>query len=334
MSVTPSEFILGRRRHLSGEAAWEAFAMLGGDAFASNHGGWHRRNCPAHTSRSGSSLVFKLDETGGTPTLVVHDFAGCTPADVLAAVGIDTEGLDLAEPTLDEWLTAGARRPGTFQPFEDPAITVTDWRAERALALFADKRQFDVEVLRRCGVTIVEHDEGRWSPLRARFPFIVDGQLVGAWDRQIADTEPGGRRWVMSGGIPVPFGWDAALDVGRRSGHVYVVEGPTDAVALLHALPGAAVLGVGAGRSMWRPWWGQELWGLTAWVIADNDTGGEMTRRVAHAVLDPHAWEVVDVRIPPAHNDLDDWRRAAGPAFTSDLVEAIQRAAVAPRRRP
>lgn len=323
-----------RPRHLTGDRAWEAFCVLGGDGLAANHAGWVRRPCPAHQSHSGNSLVFKLDDSSGVPTLIVHDHAGCTEREVLEAIGVDTSRLDgIDGPSTREWLARDAARPRSFPPFEDPARPFS--RGESALAYFAAKRGFDLEVLRRAGVSAVQHPyryrRDRKLNVRVRFPFTVDGQLVGAWDRQIVDTEPGGRRWIMTGSIPVPFGWDT-LPLARESGHVYLVEGPTDAVALMHALPGAAVLGVGVGRSMWKPWWGPEFRLLTVWLVADNDTGGEMTRRVAHDVLAPHAWEILEPRIPRWHNDLDDWRTAAGAGFRHEFLDAMQRA-VADRRK-
>jgi hypothetical protein len=317
-------------RHLTGDAAWEAYVALGGDGLAANHGGWIRRDCPAHTSRSGNSLVFKLDERAGIPTLIVSDFAGCKVRAILEAAGVDTAGLgELRETTPGEWLARGGHRPRSFPPFEDPAAPIAN--DARALAYFCGKRGFDVDVLRRAGVTAVQYPYRYWRerPLevRARFPFACDGHLVGAWDRAILDVAPGGRRWIMAGTIPVPFGWDN-LPAARGCGHVYVVEGPTDAAALAHALPGAAILGVGAGRSMWRPWWGPEFHDLTVWLLADNDSGGALTRKVAREVLGPYARGVVDVLIPRGHNDVDDWRRATGDRFHAALSDAMQRAAL------
>lgn len=319
-----------RPRHLTGDAAWEGFVALGGDGLAANHAGWHRTSCPAHPSRSGNSLVFKLDDTTGIPTLIIHDHACCTEREVLEAIDVDTsrlEGID--GPSTREWLARDAVRPTAFPPFDDPARPAANGPA--ALAYFARKRGFELEVLRRAGVTAVQHPYRWWRDrklnIRARFPFTVDGRLVGAWDRAILDVAPGGRRWMMTGTIPVPFGWDT-LPTARDTGHVYIVEGPTDAVALMHALPGAAVLGVGVGRSMWRPWWGPEFRLLTVWLVADNDTGGAMTRRVAHEVLDPYAWDVLDVRIPPQHNDVDQWRTAACADFRPEFLDAMRRAVI------
>lgn len=334
-SAPPPRYPPPRRpRHLTGDAAWEAFVALGGDGLAANHAGWHRRPCPAHSSKSGNSCVFKLDDTTGIPTLIIHDHACCTEREVLEAIDVDTsrlEGIDGLSTR--EWLTRDAVRPRTFPPFVDPARPTALGPA--ALIYFARKRGFDLDVLQRAGVTAVQHPY-RWRRdrklnVRARFPFTVDGHLVGAWDRAILDVAPGGRRWMMTGTIPVPFGWDT-LPTARDTGHVYIVEGPTDAIALMHALPGAAVLGVGVGRSMWHPWWGPEFRLLTVWLVADNDTGGAMTRRVAHEVLDPYAWEILEPRIPRWHNDVDQWRTAAGDAFRHEFLDAMQHAVIDRRK--
>lgn len=326
-----NEFLFGGQGHgLTGEAAWAAYEALGGDGLTANPGGWARCSCPAHRSRSGNSLVFKIDESSGSGRLIVFDHAGCSPREVLEAAGIDVTGIGgLDGLTVAEWLDRTSRRPASFGGFDDPAEPVTGRRAEEAIAYFAAKRRFDVDVLRRCGVTAVQYphksQRDRDLEVRARFPFTVDGCLVGAWDRAIADVGPGGRRWIMSGSIPVPYGWDT-LAVARDTGHVFVVEGPTDAVALRHALPGAAILGAGVGRSMWRGWWGPEFACLTVWLFADNDRGGQMTREAARAAVSSHALEVIDVAVPRRYGDVDDWRVAAGDGFGVEVIDAIQRA--------
>lgn len=122
-----TEFLFDAYRGITGEAAWAAYEALGGDGLTTNAKGWVRRSCPAHESRSGNSLVFKIDTSAGTDRLVVFDHAGCTPKDALEAAGVDVSahrGLD-GLPT-EEWLRRGARRPAVFprsttRPSRSPA---------------------------------------------------------------------------------------------------------------------------------------------------------------------------------------------------------------------
>lgn len=58
-------------------------------------GRWVAR-CPAHEDRSPS---LSIRETGDG-TILIHDFAGCSPSDVLAAVGLELKDL-FPEPLTD-----------------------------------------------------------------------------------------------------------------------------------------------------------------------------------------------------------------------------------------
>jgi DNA primase len=99
----------------------------------------------------------------------------------------------------------------------------------------------------------------------------------------------------------------------------------------LHAFPQAEVVGV-PGTATFRPEWVSRFKLLTVWLFADADRAGRGLRRRAHELLDPVAWSVHDVFVPPPWKDLDAWRHGTGEAFRSNLCDAIQRAAY--RRQP
>ena len=55
---------------------------------STGQGRWLAR-CPAHDDRNPSLSVRELDDG----TVLIHDFAGCTAADIVAAVGLDLSAL-------------------------------------------------------------------------------------------------------------------------------------------------------------------------------------------------------------------------------------------------
>src|SRR5579862_3045324 len=105
------------------------------------------------------------------------------------------------------------------------------------------------------------------------------------------------------GSVPRPFNVDA-VEVARRTGRLYITEGPADAVALLHH--DIAVVGV-PGAHVLKPEWVKEWAGLDVYVIADNDAPGENFRHSVDRLASPLA-TVHHVTVPEQFKDLDDWR--------------------------
>lgn len=100
-----------------------------------------------------------------------------------------------------------------------------------------------------------------------------------------------------------------------------MVEGPTDVIAVWHAAPNAAVIGLPGGSGVGR--WAPLLAGLDVLVAFDADEAGDRAAAALAAALPAHGARAARVR-PPEGLDVDDWRRLAGDA---GLVEGIIAAA-------
>jgi hypothetical protein len=103
---------------------------------------------------------------------------------------------------------------------------------------------------------------------------------------------------------------------------VFLVEGPTDAVALVDAFPFTVALGVPGGNTPSRAW-GKALVGLDVFIVADADEQGDRYRLSWAAAITPHATRVWHVRVPAEWNDVDGWRRGAGEAFRDEFLAAV-----------
>jgi len=118
----------------------------------------------------------------------------------------------------------------------------------------------------------------------------------------------------------------------------FVVEGPTDGVALAHcgdhdgypavfALPGTGSSAALIGRL------DAALAGLDVAVLVDEDGPGEKFRARLHQLLTGAA-RVIDVRVPPGCGDVDGWRRhvdrdddALAAAIAEQVGAALEQAA-------
>lgn len=88
-------------------------------------GRWMAR-CPAHDDRSPSLSVREADDG----TLLLHDFGGCSAADVLAAVGLELRDL-FPEPV-------GHHRPAQRRPRRNPRDTLVAVRHALTVITLAD----------------------------------------------------------------------------------------------------------------------------------------------------------------------------------------------------
>jgi 5S rRNA maturation endonuclease (ribonuclease M5) len=108
--------------------------------------------------------------------------------------------------------------------------------------------------------------------------------------------------------VPILYEADR-LARASEVGEVLLVEGVSDAVALVEVFENPSVLGVpGAGGLQER--WAPAFTGLRVFVLADNDSSGGKLRLSADRVLTGVASAVVQVFVPEEHHDVDDWRRA------------------------
>lgn len=98
--------------------------------------------CPAHESKSKSSLTISETADG---RILIHDFGGCSPAEVLGAVGLDFAVLfperdpdDAGRP--ENWRTAGYRESRQDRVTIAPrtALTAIAHDATEAAVIVAD----------------------------------------------------------------------------------------------------------------------------------------------------------------------------------------------------
>ena len=271
--------------------------------------------CPAHDDRNASlSATLAYD---GKVLLRCH--AGCATGDAVAALGLSWGNLFPAGSRGRTGQRAAQRVPLSQIAAPDDGLAVLGEKLDRFLvAKLAATRGWDPDLLLKLGCKGVSR-----RGVRVRFPFIRGGKTVYWQDRLIEDGEP---RWIgPPGTVPCPYEADRIL-AARESGHVWVVEGVSDAIALLHAMPTAAVLGIPGAAAFKRQWAGA-FSGLTVWAIADADAGGQRLRRALDAALRDRAEAIHHVLVPAPHGDVDAWRRTAGAEFREQLNGAVLRAA-------
>ena len=173
------------------------------------------------------------------------------------------------------------------------------------IAQLCAARGWDPEVARRLGLRNV----GR----RVRFPARLLGDDEAWWcDRALDDEKPKWRnapgREVIPPGLHEAIGPDVEL--------VVCVEGLSDWVAISH-VPGVVAVGI-PGAMSFRWVWARLLAYKRLVCFVDNDEAGmALARRVVDLL--PGVW----VLNPAPYNDVDDWRRAAGPEFVDKVRELL-----------
>jgi DNA primase len=172
-----------------------------------------------------------------------------------------------------------------------------------SLARWVAGRGWGNWVIEELGLSEVTDTFGRH---RIRFPFRLDGQVPYHQDRATDDAAR--VRWLSpKGKRPIPYQADR-MRLAKERGHVFVVEGVTDVVALVDVYTSPAVVGI-PGASAWRPTWAPAFGGLVVFVVADNDTAGEAFRTRVAGDLQPVARSVKHLLVPPACNDVASWRQ-------------------------
>ena len=188
--------------------------------------------------------------------------------------------------------------------------------AGEALTAFLAARGWSPSTAEALGLTAVRDTYGL---RRVRFPFASAGDYGAA---RLVGDHPSAPRWLLDPG-PVPSPYRAENLV--RPGPVLVVEGITDAAALLDVRPDAAVVGIPGTKAL-KPAWLPMFRGRQVVVAGDNDAAGQHFAQATAEALAPFAANVSVLRVPERHGDLADWRKAAGADFDAELVAAERRA--------
>jgi hypothetical protein len=153
---------------------------------------------------------------------------------------------------------------------------------------------------------------GRFRHPRVRHPYRVAGEVRWWQDRAVyeADTGP---KWDNPKNLPrMPYALDLrttfewAEDTDPPS--IFVAEGAADVVALWHANPGAACIGIPGTKGVDQ--WVRGLRGLDVLIVTDPDEAGD---DAAHDLaIGIHAAGGRSARLRPPV-DLDDWLARVGP---------------------
>ena len=211
--------------------------------------GWSAR-CPAHLDRRNSLSVAE----GEDGRVLVHCFAGCTPEDVVAGLGLEMRDLF---PPKDAGGRDLPRRHATVQG--SPGCTLDEYAAAK---------QLPVEFLETVGLTEITYA----SRPAVKIPYADEDGAEIAVRFRIALEGDDRFRW-KNGSKPRLYGLNR-LGQARELGYVVLVEGESDVHTLWHhgypalGLPGATL-------------WSEErdapvLSGLPAiYVVIEPDAGGE-----------------------------------------------------------
>lgn len=214
-----------------------------------------------------------------------------------------------------------------WKPPQDTSQPVPPERARAVLERFCAERGWRVETAELFGLSVVA---GRDERPRVRFPFTYDGEVVWWQDRAAWPCDKKDRWRSPTGSIAQPFGVDRVDLLDDLDGDdlcFWITEGPTDAVALADGCPEVIALGIPGGSfAQLAPIVARMAEGLDVYTVLDNDEPGDKYRQVVDDACREHHVPVWHVRPPAEHNDLADWRRAAGDDFREQLVVATMAA--------
>ena len=175
------------------------------------------------------------------------------------------------------------------------------------------------------GLTVVVD---QWGRPRVRFPYVLGDNVAWNQDRLVGDGDPKWKWLAPTGSRPTLYNANA-LRLAHQWGGVWVLEGPTDVLALLSTFDTPAAVGV-PGVGNFRREWVPAFEGLSAvFVVADADEAGNRLRARLDELLGPVVGTLLHVRVPAEHNDLDAWRRACAcdnERFSIALLGAVMAA--------
>ena len=210
----------------------------------------------------------------------------------------------------------GLERPAKVGPIVGPSLDAHT--AERMLYTFLDRRGWPRELAGALDLSVVIDAYGH---PRVRFPFRLQGEVVGHQDRLIG---PGEQRWLSARGpIRCPYEVDR-LTLAEERGHLIMVEGVSDTVAILAGFENPAVVGI-PGVCGLKAHWVLAFRDLGVFLVADNDDAGRRLRATADRLLRPVVRRLYHVGVPVAFHDLDSWRQAVGDneRWAEELLELV-----------
>ena len=225
-----------------------------------NGHGW-MAHCPRHDDREASLSV----TVGQDGRILLHCFAGCEPARVVAAIGLTLADLFPDNPN-------GMGHPSSPDGFEHSKGSDTP-SSGLTLVQYATAKRLPEGFLRQIGLSDT-HYHG--SPaVRISYRDSSGRELAVRFRRALDKAEGVERfRW-KSGTKAVPYGLWRLKDAHAR-GYIVIVEGESDCQTLwYHGVP---ALGL-PGASTWSEAWADYLDGVgTVYVVLEPDQGGNAIR--------------------------------------------------------
>ena len=206
-------------------------------------------------------------------------------------------------------------RPLPSADLSQQCSPIDDKRASWLLEKYASSRGWDMQTVKRFGLTVVRDARGC---VRIRHPFYAknaEGEWVCAYwqDRGTRDVLP---KWLSPRGVsPVLFNLRSLESDTVRA--VVICEGAPDTITAASALSGAesiACVGV-PGVSAWRPEWASRLQSMRIVVAADPDDAGH---RLEDAVRKTIPKPITLIRLN--HGDLTETAKAVGISELRELL--------------
>jgi DNA primase len=268
----------------------------------------HEDRNPSFTVKDGRYQCWSACGVSGDAIDLLVWLKGCTKAEAIEELAGEV-GLHRREAVASQ-LATGRGEASVSPPTNAESDLLRGWCRRRGWG------RWTVEEL---GLSLVSDSFQR---RRIRFPFRLGGQTPYSQDRAVDDKVK--LRWLSPAGTrPIPYEADR-LKLAQERGHVFVVEGVTDVVALVDVYTSPAVVGI-PGVEAWRPAWAKAFRGLGVYVVADNDQAGRRFRERLAQDLGPVARELWQVAVPPEHNDVAAWRRGLDPErFDTELMTAVE----------
>ena len=264
--------------------------------------GW-QACCPAHDDRSPS-----LSITAQGDTVLLHCHAGCEPAAVLAALGLEMAALfpprpPRLPPPPRRRFQAPSPPPTTDDAPAPPAASPPPPGPPRVIATY-DYEAANAQLL---------YQVQRWEPGR-------HGQ-----DKSFTQRRPHPTRaqaWInnMTGVQKVLFNLPAVRRAVQAAEVIYLPEGEKDVLNLI--AQGLTATTNAGGAAPWEPQYTETLRGAHVVLLQDNDASGRRhTARVTQA-LHGVAASLRVLLLPglPPKGDVSDWLAAGG---TRAQLEAL-----------
>lgn len=253
------------------------------DSLVKSQRGWLAQ-CPAHEDSTASLSI----REGRDGRCLVYCFAGCSVEDVVRSLGMSMgdlfpEGLATSPSRSSYRPPPRPRSVPKPKPLEPPTLVETyQYEDEDGAVLY--------EVL-------------RYTPKTFKQRKNVGGEWV----------------WGLDGVRRVIYRWPEVLEAVKLGKPIFVVEGEKD-VNRLRSVGLVATCNSGGAMS-WPedPYLNSTFFGARVFIIPDNDKviDGKIPVGEKHAAdvktkLEPHAGEVVTLRLPPEYKDVSEFLDAGG----------------------